>query len=43
MDIINDYINYIYIEKKLSKNTKDAYFKDLISFNEYINKDILKK
>ena len=42
MDIINDYINYIYIEKKLSKNTKDAYFKDLISFNEYINKDILK-
>ena len=34
---INDYINYIYIEKKLSDNTKDAYKRDLTSFNEYLN------
>lgn len=34
---INDYINYVFIEKKLSKNTKEAYFSDLNSFNSYIN------
>lgn len=33
---IEDYINYIYIEKKLSYNTKEAYQKDLTSFSEYL-------
>lgn len=36
-DEINDYINYVYIEKKLSNNTKDAYLNDLISFDTYVN------
>jgi len=39
-DAINDYINFIYIEKKLSDNTKEAYLKDLTAFNEFINKKI---
>ena len=34
---INDYINYVYIEKKLSNNTKDAYEKDLIDFNNFLH------
>lgn len=34
---IEEYINYVYIEKKLSNNTKDAYLKDLIIFNDYLN------
>ena len=38
---INDYINYVYIEKKLSYNTKEAYENDLLYFNKYLkNKDI---
>ena len=38
---INDYINYVYIEKKLSTNTKDAYLSDLNDFSSYLkNKDI---
>ena len=38
---INDYIKYIYIEKKLSNNTKIAYERDLLSFCEYLkNKSI---
>ena len=36
-DTIKDYINYIYIEKKLSKNTKEAYEKDLILFAGFLN------
>ena len=36
-DLIDEYINYIYIEKKLSNNTKDAYKRDLISFSNYLN------
>ncbi len=36
-DDINEYINYVYIEKKLSDNTKSSYLSDLISFAEYIN------
>ncbi len=36
-DEINDYINYVYIEKKLSNNTKDAYLNDLIFFDTYVN------
>lgn len=42
MNNIEDYINYIYIEKKLSNNTKEAYKKDLEYFYNYINKDINK-
>lgn len=42
-DLIDEYINYIYIEKKLSNNTKDAYKRDLISFSNYLsNKGISK-
>ena len=37
---INDYINYVYIEKKLSDNTKEAYYKDLISFDIHVKKSI---
>lgn len=40
---ILDYINYIYIEKKLSNNTKEAYLKDLNEFKEYLkDKEITK-
>ncbi len=34
---IKDYINYVYIEKKLSENTKDAYENDLNSFNHFLH------
>ena len=38
---INDYINYIYIEKKLSNNTKESYERDLYDFSLYFkNKGI---
>lgn len=40
---INDYINYVFIEKKLSTNTKDAYFSDLIEFNDYLDNKSLNK
>ena len=41
-DTIKDYINYIYIEKKLSKNTKEAYEKDLILFANFLkDKNVL--
>lgn len=36
-DDISDYINYIYIEKKLSSNTKKAYERDLINFSLFLN------
>ena len=36
-ELIYDYVNYIYIEKKLSKNTKEAYGKDLILFANFLN------
>ncbi|MBP3635157.1 MAG: site-specific tyrosine recombinase XerD [Bacilli bacterium] len=42
MDInkqIEGYMNYINIERQLSKNTSDGYKRDLVSFFEYINKD----
>ena len=42
-DLINEYINYIYIEKKLSNNTKDAYKRDLISFSNYLNNKEISK
>ncbi len=42
-DEINDYINYIYIEKKLSNNTKDAYLSDLTEFDSYLNNKSIKK
>ena len=34
---IEDYINYVYIEKKLSCNTKDAYLSDLKEFSSYLD------
>lgn len=42
-DDIYDYINYVFIEKKLSNNTKDAYLKDLLLFNEYLKSKDVKK
>lgn len=36
-DYIEDYINYVYIEKKLSNNTKMAYERDLLGFSKYLN------
>lgn len=36
---IDDYINYITLERQLSPNTIDGYKKDLTSFFEYINKN----
>lgn len=36
IDDINDYINYVFIEKKLSSNTKDAYLNDLLHFSCYL-------
>ncbi len=42
-DLINEYTNYIYIEKKLSNNTKDAYKRDLISFSNYLNNKEISK
>ena len=34
---IENYINYVYIEKKLSDNTKDAYERDLMEFNNFLH------
>lgn len=41
-ELINEYIMYLKIEKKLSENTLNSYKEDLIMFNEYIKKDFLK-
>ncbi len=41
MDIeaqIIDYINYVSLERQLSKNTVDGYYRDLINFFEHVNK-----
>ncbi|MDD2490016.1 MAG: tyrosine-type recombinase/integrase, partial [Bacilli bacterium] len=35
--LIKDYINYIYIEKKLSLNTKNAYEHDLMNFRQFLH------
>ena len=35
---LNDYINYISLERQLSKNTVDGYKRDLTAFFKYINK-----
>ena len=35
--LIEEYINYIYIEKRLSANTKDAYKRDLVSFSTFLD------
>lgn len=42
MDIdkqLEDYMNYINLERQLSKNTSDGYFRDLTDFFKYINKE----
>ena len=36
---VNDYMNYIKLERQLSKNTYDGYYRDLKDFFEYTNKD----
>lgn len=41
-EYIDEYINYVYIEKKLSKNTKEAYLNDLEEFCNYINNPNIK-
>ena len=41
MDIdaqIIEYINYVEIERGLSKNTVDGYYRDLAAFFEYVKK-----
>lgn len=35
-DLIEDYLNYIYLEKRLSDNTKESYSFDLDKFNKYL-------
>ena len=35
---LNDYINYISLERQLSKNTVDGYKRDLTAFFKYVNK-----
>ncbi|MDD6879208.1 MAG: site-specific tyrosine recombinase XerD [bacterium] len=37
-DEIDDFINYITFEKRLSKNTINSYKKDLIKYNDYLSK-----
>ena len=39
---IDEYIYYVYIEKKLSKNTKEAYLNNLEEFCNYINNPSIK-
>jgi site-specific recombinase XerD len=33
--LIDDYLNYLTIEKKLSDNTRESYKNDLNKYNEY--------
>lgn len=40
---IQSYINYVYIEKKLSDNTKNAYETDLFDFSEFLNNEDVSK
>ena len=40
---IDDYINYIFIEKKLSNNTKYAYQNDLNDFSKFLNNKEISK
>ena len=35
--LVSDYLNYLEIEKALSKNTIEAYKNDVFSFLEYIS------
>lgn len=40
-ELINDYLDYIFLEKGLSDKTKESYSFDLLAFNEYFkNSDI---
>lgn len=40
-EAVEDYVNYVYIEKKLSDNTKLAYERDLLFFAKFVNyKDV---
>ena len=41
-EYIDEYINYVYIEKKLSKNTKEAYLNDLEEFCNFIKNPSIK-
>lgn len=36
---IDEFINYIVIEKGLSENTKESYLRDLIKYSNYVKKD----
>ena len=40
---IKEYINYIFIEKKLSDNTKDAYSNDLTELDCFLNHKCINK
>ena len=37
-DAVDDYINFVTVEKRLSKNTISSYEKDLIKYCEFLNK-----
>lgn len=37
---IDEFINYVVIEKGLSDNTKESYLRDLIKYSEYVNKSV---
>ena len=39
IEYVNDYLDYIYIEKKLSINTRDAYRNDLYHFISFLEKE----
>jgi integrase/recombinase XerD len=40
LEYINEFIDYIIIEKRLSKNTSDSYRLDLLKYNNFVNKNI---
>ena len=39
---INDFIMYLKVERKLSNNTINSYYEDLILFSNAVKKDFLK-
>lgn len=40
-DNINDYVDYLVLERRYSNNTVDSYKKEIINFKNYIKKDLL--
>src|SRR5574344_1612555 len=42
-DNIEDYINHVMVEKRLSKNTSNSYKEDLLKYQEYLNSKFIYK